>query len=145
MWTQSWLFYALMGAVAAAAANLCGRVGMQGVDSTLATAIRSIVMAVFVVSISLVARSWRHISTFKRQDLLLVVLSGLFGATSWLMSFKALSLPSGDIFRAASIDKLSVPIAVVLAVPLLGERPTLVNWLGVLLIVAGAVLVAQPK
>jgi transporter family protein len=145
MWTQSWLFYALMGAIAAAGSNLCGRVGMQDVDSTLATAIRSIVMVIFVVAISLARQSWQHIGAFKKQDLAFVVLSGLFGASSWLMSFKALSLPKGDIFRAASIDKLSVPIAVVLAVPLLGERPATINWLGVALIVGGAYLVSIPK
>jgi transporter family protein len=118
---------------------------MQDVDSTLATAIRSIVMMVFVVSIAAVGQSWRHIASFKKRDLVMVALSGLFGATSWLMGFKALSLSEGKVFRVSSIDKLSVPLAVVLAFILLGERPTPLNWLGVVLIVGGAFLVALPK
>jgi transporter family protein len=145
MWTQNWLFYALLAAIAAAAANICGRVGMQDVDSTLATAIRSIVMMIFVVSIAAVGKSWRHMASFKRLDIVMVVLSGVFGATSWLMGFKALSLSEGKVFRVSSIDKLSVPLAAVLAFALLGERPTPLNWLGVVMIVGGAFLVAMPK
>jgi transporter family protein len=145
MISQNWLFYALMAAVAAAATNVCGRVGMKDVDSTLATAIRSIVMMVFLMAITIALRSWRNIGSFKRLDIFMIVLSGLFGATSWLMSFKALSLAQGEVFRVGSIDKLSVPLAAVLAFVLLGERPTAQNWLGVLLIVAGAYFAASAK
>ncbi len=70
------------------------------------------------------------------------MLSGVAGAVSWLFYFKALQ--AGTVAQVAPVDKLSTPLAVVLAVLLLGERPTRVNWLGVALIAVGAYLAAQP-
>jgi len=99
-------------------------------------------MMVFLLAVTLALRSWKNLGSFKRSDMLMIVLSGLFGATSWLMSFKALSLAQGEVFRVGAIDKLSVPIAAVLALVLLGERPTDENWIGVAMIVAGAILAA---
>jgi len=72
----------------------------------------------------------------------MIVLSGAAGAASWLFYFRAVQL--GDVSKVAPIDKLSMPIAIILAALLLGERPTLVNWLGVGLIVVGAYFAALP-
>jgi transporter family protein len=72
----------------------------------------------------------------------MIVLSGAAGAASWLFYFRAVQL--GDVSKVAPIDKLSMPLAIILAAVVLGERPTLVNWLGVGLIVAGAYFAALP-
>jgi transporter family protein len=78
----------------------------------------------------------------KGRAVWMIVLSGAAGAASWLFYFHAVKL--GDVSKVAPIDKLSMPLAIILAVFILGERPTTVNWVGVALIVAGAYLAAIP-
>jgi transporter family protein len=81
--------------------------------------------------------------TVRGWPLVAIILSGVAGAVSWLFYFRAIQL--GRVSQVAPIDKLSMPFAVVLAVILLGDRPTLVNWLGIALIGAGAYLAALPR
>jgi transporter family protein len=119
---------------------------MEGIDSTLATAIRSVVGAVYLMAVTSVFRKWPHIRTLNLKAFTMIVLAGVAGATSWLFQYRALSPAlGGPVAKVAAIDKLSVPIAVVLAVVLLREKLAGINWLGVLLVVVGAYLVAyQP-
>jgi transporter family protein len=138
---QSWLFYAVLAAVAAAAANLFARVGVSEIDSTFATTIRSVVMVSFMLIVCTWVGRWHHWEKLNGVAMTMIVLSGLAGATSWLFGFKALSLAEGMVYRVSAIDKLSVPIAVVLAVIFLRERPLAVNWMGIGLIAVGAYLV----
>ena len=138
----SWLVYALLSAAAAALVPIFGKLGMKEADDTLATAVRSVVMTLFLLVIATVAGSWSKVSTLTGKTIGMVILSGLAGATSWLFYFKAVRI--GEVTRVAPIDKLSMPLAIVLAALLLGERPSLVNWMGVGLIVAGAYLAAMP-
>jgi transporter family protein len=137
-----WLIYAVLSAVAAAFVGIFGKLGMKDIDPTLATTLRSIVMTVFLVAVALSVRAGAAISGLSTRALWLIGLSGLAGAMSWLFYFKAIQL--GKVAQVAPIDKLSMPLTVLLAVLILGERPTGINWVGVTLIVIGAFLAALP-
>lgn len=126
---ESWLFYALLSAVSAALVSIFGKVGLAGVDSNVATTVRAIIMAVFLVGVLAV-----------QGGLAFVALSGVAGATSWLFYFMALK--TGAVSQVAPIDKLSVVFAVVLAVLIFGEQVTLAHAIGIgLIAVGGLVLV----
>ena len=138
-----WLLYALLSAAAAALVPIFGKLGMKQADDTLATAVRSVVMTLFLAIVATALGSWSKVTTLTGKATAMVVLSGLAGATSWLFYFKAVRV--GEVSRVAPIDKLSMPLAVLLAVVLLGERPTGVNWVGIALIAGGAYLAAVPR
>jgi len=134
----SWLLYALLSAAAASLVAIFGKVGMKGVDSTLATAVRSVVMTLFLAGVCTASGLWSKLGTIHGKAIGMIVLSGVAGAVSWLFYFAAIR--AGEVSRVGPIDKLSMPLGIVLAVLFLGERPTVVNWAGVGLIVVGAVL-----
>jgi bacterial/archaeal transporter family protein len=137
-----WLIYALLSAAAAALVPVFGKLGMKEADDTLATTVRSGVMTVFLAVVATAVGSWSKVSTLSGKAFQMVLLSGLAGATSWLFYFKAVKI--GEVSRVAPIDKLSMPLAILLAVIVLRERPTLVNWLGILFIAGGAYLASMP-
>jgi transporter family protein len=136
MQISPWLVYALLGAVMAA-------LGTEGIDSTFATAIRATVGTIYVLLVTTVMGKWPHIRTLNGRGFVFMVLTGIAGVSSWLFEYHALTLPGVIISKVSALDKLSVPLTVVLAVLFLkGERLMGLNWLGVALIVAGAYLVA---
>ncbi|MBS1204246.1 MAG: hypothetical protein H6R25_1145 [Proteobacteria bacterium] len=139
---SAWLIYALLSAVTAALVAIFGKIGLQHLDANTATAIRAVVMAVFLVGVVVVQGKLSLVSTVlaDKKALLFVVLSGIAGALSWLFYFMAIK--SGNVSRVAPIDKLSVVFAVILAVILFGEKVSLVAAAGVALITAGALMVA---
>lgn len=137
-----WLLYALLSAAAAALVPVFGKLGMKDADATLATAVRSAVMTALLLSVATVARSWGKLPTLSGRAAVMVFCSGVAGAVSWLFYFKAVQV--GELSRVAPVDKLSMPLAVLLAVLLLGERPSGMNWLGIILIAAGAYLAVVP-
>lgn len=141
----SWLTYAILSAVAAALVGVFGKIGMKDVDSTLATTLRSVVMTVFLVAVCSVMKLWNRSGSISisSKGLWMIVLSGIAGAVSWLFYFKAIQV--GTVSQVAPIDKLSMPLAVILAVIVLGDRPTAMNWAGVGLIAVGAYLAALPR
>jgi transporter family protein len=134
--------YALLSAVSAAFVGIFGKLGMSEVDSNLATAVRSIVMTVFLVGFCSVIGVWAKLPTLHGRAILMIVLSGVAGAVSWLFYFRAIQL--GKVSQVAPVDKLSMPFAVVVAVLILGDRPGVLNWVGVILIVAGGYLASLP-
>lgn len=140
-----WLHYALLAAVCAASINIFGKIGMKGLDSDLATAVRSVVQALFVVAFVIVIGSFSKVSTLRGRPLALtmICLCGVAGGLSWIFAFRALQL--SDVSKVAPIDKLSMPLGIVLAVLLLRERPSLLNWAGILMIAAGAYLTTWPR
>lgn len=138
----SWLMYAIFSAVAASLVGIFGKIGMKEVDSTLATGIRSIIMTIFLVLVCSLAGVWSKVHVVSRLSLTMILLSGIAGAVSWLFYFRAIQL--GPVSQVAPIDKLSMPLTVILAILLLRERPGIWNMVGVLLIVAGAYLAALP-
>ena len=138
---QRWLVYALLSAVCAALVSIFGRAGLKAVEPNLATAVRGILMAVLLTGFVTVTRGWAKLPPITSKPSLMILLSAAAGAASWLFYFNALRL--AEVSKVAPIDKLSTPIALLLAVLVLGERPTGLNWLGVLLMIGGAYLVAS--
>jgi bacterial/archaeal transporter family protein len=135
-----WLIYALAAAVCASMINILGKVGLKGVDPDLATAIRSIVQAAFVAGLCIIVGVWKNFhqlhGNFKAYGSIL--LCGVAGGLSWIFAFRAIAL--AQVTKVAPIDKLSLPFGILLAVILLGERPSAWNWLGIFMIALGAYL-----
>lgn len=138
-----WLIYALLSAGCAALVGVFGKIGMKNVDSTLATTVRSLVMSALLLAVCTGVGAWGRASGIQGRALAMIVLSGVAGAVSWLFYFRAIQ--AGTVSQVAPIDKLSMPLAVLLAVVVLGDRPTRVNWAGIVLIAAGAYLAAIPR
>jgi transporter family protein len=141
----TWLIYALLAAVCAALVSIFGKIGMKDVNSDLATAARSVVQAGFVVAFAAVTGLFQHArALFDRPvSVTMVVLAGVAGGLSWIFGFRALQI--AEVSQVSPIDKLSVPIAVLLSVILLKDRPSGTNWLGIALIVIGAYLTSVPR
>ncbi|ASY78704.1 hypothetical protein BJK05_01270 [Pectobacterium polaris] len=139
---SSWLIYALLSAVCAAMVAIFGKIGLQNLDANTATAIRAVIMALFLVGVVVAQGKLALVGEVvaNKKALLFIVLSGVAGALSWLFYFVALK--NGNVAQVAPIDKLSVVFAVVLAVILLGEKISLMAGVGVALISVGALLVA---
>lgn len=142
---MNWITWAILSAVFAAATALLAKVGVAHVDSNLAMALRTSVVVVFAWAIvfSLGAPgvgALAEIRILDRRTMLFLALSGLATGLSWLCYFRALQL--GPASRVAPIDKLSVPLVIVFAWLLLGEKLTAPAVVGGLLITAGAVVIA---
>jgi bacterial/archaeal transporter family protein len=137
---NSWLFYALLSAIAAGATAVLAKLGMQDVSSNLATAIRTAVVLVFAWGMVTVRGELAGLQSVKARTVCFLVLSGAATGLSWLAYFKALQLAPAS--RVAPIDKLSLPVTVLLAWLALGEPLTPRLGLGVALMVVGAVLAA---
>lgn len=138
--TLSWPFWAVLSAAFAALTAIFAKVGIENVNSDFATFIRTIVI-LFAAGLMVVATGhWQSPSTISGKTWVFLVLSGCATGASWICYFRALKL--GDAARVAPIDKLSVVFVAVFAVLFLGEKLSLPNWLGVILIACGAVLVA---
>lgn len=140
---ELWIIYSLLSAVFAALVAILGKIGLQNIDSTLATTIRSIVMALFLFFISLSLGKFNLLYTVKNKVLFYIILSGIAGALSWLFYFFALKI--GIASGVSAIDRLSVVFVVIFAILFLGEK---LNWftsIGALLMVAGAILMTIKK
>jgi transporter family protein len=135
---MSWIFWALLSAVFAAATALLAKVVVAHVDSNLATAVRTTVVVVFAWGIALALGKHSELRDLDRRTLMFLTLSGLATGLSWLCYFRALQL--GPASRVAPLDKLSVPLVMVFAWLLLGEKLNTGVVAGGLLITAGAIV-----
>jgi transporter family protein len=140
MTTTSWLFWALLSALFAAATALLAKVGISGIDSNLATAIRTTVVFVFAWAIALALQQHHAVAHIGRRSWLFLILSGLCTGLSWLCYFRALQL--GPASSVAPVDKLSVVLVILFAWLFLGEHLTPMKLAGGSLITLGAVLLA---
>jgi transporter family protein len=131
---------ALLAAVTASLVGIFAKIGMKDVPPLLATALRSVIMMVVCVIIAGAYGMHAKMHTLHRGAVMMIVLAGIAGALSWVFGFLAYDWIG--ISKAYPIDKLSVPLAVVLAVIFLGERPNWINWVGVALICMGALFAA---
>lgn len=136
----SWPLWAVLSALFAALTAIFAKIGVDGVNSNLATLIRTVVILLAAAVLVTATNSWQPPQTLSSRTLLFLILSGLATGASWFCYFHALKL--GDAARVAPIDKLSVVFVAVFAVLVLGEKLSLPNWLGVAMIAAGAVLIA---
>ncbi len=138
-----WIIYAFLSAVFAALVTIFGKIGLKDIDSTLATTIRSIIMAVFLilVSLSLVAAKKMdfNLASFSSKAWLFIILSGIAGALSWLFYFSAIKI--GMVGPVAAIDRTSIIFIVILSALFLGEAFTWRIGLGAFLIALGAFLI----
>ena len=134
-----WIGYALLSAIFAAAVAILGKIGLKNVDSTLATTIRSVAMAVFLLGVTAVLQKFSLVKTVGNQALTFIIFSGIAGALSWLFYF--LALKYGPATGVAALDRLSVVFVVILAAMFLGETLTFKSVTGLVLLVLGAVLI----
>lgn len=136
-----WLLYAILSAVTAAAVAVFGKLGLKNLDPTLATTIRSIIMAGFLVIVSLFLKKFEGftLASLSSKDWLLIALAGISGALSWLFYF--IALKTGFATKVVAIDRLSIVFVIILAAVFLGESLGWKTALGGLLMVLGAILV----
>jgi membrane protein len=137
---RAWLVYALLSALCAAFVSIFAKVGLAGVDSTAATTVRAVIMALFLVGVVVVEGHTADLPQVlaDRKALAFVALSGISSALSWLFYFRALK--DAAITLVAPIDKLSVVFAVLIAVVILGERVSFLHGVGIAMIAAGGVI-----
>ncbi len=137
---QTWPFWAVSSAVFAAMTAILAKVGVSGINSDLATLIRTCVILLASAGVVAGFGEFHGLAQTPLRSWVFLVLSGLATGASWLCYFRALKL--GDAARVAPIDKLSVVMVAVFACLFLGERLSSLNWAGVCLIAVGALLVA---
>jgi len=137
---SSWQIWAVLSALFAALTAIFAKVGVENVNSDLATFIRTIVVIVTLGFLLAVSGQFQAPDKISGRTYLFLLLSGLGTGASWLCYFRALKL--GDAAKVAPIDKLSVVLVAIFGVIFLGERLTAPNWLGIALIAVGAILVA---
>lgn len=130
-----WFIYALLAAVFAALTSILGKIGIQGVNSHLATAIRTIVVVLMAWGMVFLTDAQGGIGAISRKSWIFLILSGLATGVSWLCYYRALQL--GTVSKVAPVDKLSVVITLVLAFVFLQEKFTAKSLIGCLLIGAG--------
>ena len=133
-----WLLYALLSAVFAAATSLLAKAGIDGVNSHLATAIRTAVVLVMAWGMVFLTGTQSGIGDISRKSWLFLILSGLATGASWLCYYRALQI--GEASKVVPIDKLSVVITLVLAFVFLHEKFTIKSFVGCLLISAGTLI-----
>ena len=140
---QPWIIYSLLSAMFAGLVAIFGKIGLKNIDSTLATTVRSFVMALFLFIVSLTLGKFNLLGTIKNKVLFFIVLSGIAGALSWLFYFFALK--TGIASGVAAIDRLSVVFVVIFAILFLGEKLSWQTAIGALLITIGAVIMVIKK
>lgn len=140
---MTWLTYALLSAVFAAATAILAKIGIKNIDSNLATAIRTVVIVVFAWSIVAFQGTTKQLSHISHVDLFFLILSGLATGLSWLFYFKALQL--GNASQVSPIDKLSLILTIVLAAVFLKEKVTPQVFYGGLLMTIGSIMIAMAK
>lgn len=133
-----WWIFALLSAFFAALTAIFAKVGIRGVDTDLATAIRTVVILIIAWGIAFIRGGASTVNTLSKQNLLFLCLSGIATGLSWIFYFKALQL--GTVSQVAPVDKMSVAIAIVLAVVFLGEPLSLRTSIGALLIIGGTIV-----
>jgi len=135
---MEWFLLAALSAFFAALVSIFAKIGLQGVDSTVATAVRAIIMMLLIVFFVMSTGKGPQLTQFTSKDMGFIVLSGIAGALSWLFYFAALKL--ADASKVAPVDKASVLIVMVLATLFLGEKITLKTATAGILIFIGILL-----
>lgn len=130
-----WWMYALLSAFFAALTAIFAKVGIKGVDTDLATAIRTVVILIIAWGIAIFRGGTSMIHSLTKQNIIFLCLSGIATGLSWIFYFKALQL--GEVSQVAPVDKLSVALAIILSAIFLGEVITPKIAIGALLIIAG--------
>ena len=133
-----WWIFALLSALFASLTAIFAKVGITGVNSNLATAIRTIVILLVAWGIVFARGDEKGLGSLSRQNVIFLVISGIATGLSWIFYFKALQI--GKVSQVAPVDKLSVALTIVLSVVFLGEALTLKTAIGALLIIGGTLV-----
>ena len=136
---QSWVWFALGSAFFAGLTALFGKLGVAGINSNMATFIRTVVILVVTAGILSLRSEWQKLNTISTHSWLYLVLSGVATGLSWLCYYRALQI--GPVSKVAPIDKLSVAVAIILGIIVVGEKLTWPLALGGGLIVAGSIII----
>jgi len=139
----AWFLWALLSAVFAALTAIFAKIGLTGVDSDLATLVRTAVIAGALAAFVIATGKWANPLTLPAKTLLFLVLSGLATGASWVCYFRALKV--GEASKVAPVDKLSLVLVAVFAVLFLHERPSGREWLGILMVGAGVLVLAWKR
>jgi bacterial/archaeal transporter family protein len=137
---SSWQFWSILSAIFAALTAIFAKIGIENVNSDFATFLRTIVILLSLTVILFLTNQFQSLHSISPKSYLFLGLSGLATGASWVCYFRALKL--GDASRVAPIDKLSVVLVALFGVIFLSEKLSLKNWLGILFITIGAILVA---
>jgi len=136
--TAGWFQWAILSAVFAAMTAIFAKIGLRGVDSDLATLVRTGVIIVVLAGFVYVTGKWSNPFELSRKTWLFLVLSGLATGASWVCYFRALKI--GEASKVAPVDKLSLLLVAVFAVVFLHERPSGREWTGILLVGLGVLI-----
>lgn len=138
--STSWFYWALLSAVFAALTAIFAKLGIQGVDSDLATLIRTAIIIAVLSAFVAYTGKWSNPLELPPKTWLFLGLSGLATGASWVCYFRALKI--GDAAKVAPVDKLSLVLVAVFAFAFLGERPSLREWSGIAMVAGGVLLLA---
>ena len=139
----TWFYWALWSAVFAALTAIFAKLGLEGVDSDLATLVRTAVIIVVLAGFVYATGKWRNPLALRSKTWLFLVLSGLATGASWVCYFRALKV--GDASKVAPVDKLSLVLVAAFAFMFLGERPSGREWLGILMVAAGVLILGLKR
>lgn len=134
-----WLIYSLFSAVFASLVAIFGKMGISKIDPTLATTVRSIIMATTLITISLFSNKFSGLNSISNKGWIFIFLAGFAGAASWFFYF--LALKSGNATNVAAVDRLSVVFVFIFALIFLGEQFNVKTLVGILLITLGAIVI----
>lgn len=137
---SEWFVWALLSAVFAALAAIFAKVGLAGVDSDMATLIRTVVIFAVLTDLVNATGKWMNPFELSSKTWLFLVLSGLATGASWVCYFRALKI--GEASKVAPVDKLSLLLVVLFAVAFLGERPSMREWIGIAMVGTGVFVLA---
>ena len=140
---HGWFYWALLSAVFAAMTAIFAKIGLQGVDSDYATLIRTVVILLVLSGFVYYAGKWSDPFALSRRTWLFLSLSGLATGASWVCYFRALQL--GEASKVAPVDKFSVVLVAIFAVIFLSERPNIREWLGIMLVTAGVLVLSMAR
>jgi len=140
---SNWVFWAILSATFAALTAIFAKVGLENVDSDLATLVRTTVIIVVLAAFVSITGKWRNPFELSSRTWLFLALSGLATGASWVCYFRALKI--GEASKVAPVDKLSVLLVAVFAVLFLNERPSVREWIAILMIGAGVLVLALKR
>lgn len=136
----NWFFWAILSAIFAALTAIFAKIGIQDVDSDLATLIRTAIIIVVLSAFVWLTGKWSSPFTLSSKTWIFLTLSGLATGASWVCYFRALKI--GEASKVAPVDKLSLVLVAVFAFAFLGERPSLREWTGIAMVAAGVLVLA---
>lgn len=137
---MNWLHWCLLSAFFAGLTAILAKIGIAGVDSNLATAVRTVVVLIFTWLIAMSTTNLGTLQTFSKRTWIFLILSGLATGLSWLCYFKALQM--GQVSRVAPVEKVGIVFAILMAALFLHEKLTWQHWVGGTLVLTGALVLA---